>query len=550
MDDAKNPFELNIENSNMLPIDQSLHAFMLQLNEGRAEKDQLTAKLVCNALGAVPKESDQAAPEDSIYQDVFKNKYDNEDRSGRHTYPIPIFWETQDLFRAICKGRKQNRKLKNEPLAKASLEFLIDDLKKRNPTTVGERYQDFQLLKDEYIRSRLIEDAGGEIRTRLGLIHGLVIPRSANQALKRMKLAFPVLDELIIRLLQEESVGNEDGSECASPLKSLQEYYARLLECRPKPVLPDPNSLAFKVTFQPTAQPELTKDLVERLKKLGSHPDDTDKLKETQKAKRAKKAQEAQEAFGQYLRRRSGEMDPEGAKTADEFAFEYAGLMQYIQRSESWSSTQKLIRKELYTYIRNLCSDAVNLDYVPYDYASYEETDASTAFIRELCRHAHNQIRAAVHHPLRLIQESAYLAYFYPVAAAKDPDTAAQFAQALGTLLAPQLLGWENGFSQEIDRLKNHCVQSLPKAPNELTPGGVASHQRHVVKKLYEDTALFRKELKILRSPGMTWIQCVQQKTVLLLWGVRAVAVDIADTAEEEMRQQYECLQEWYQKKI
>lgn len=63
-------------------------------------------------------------------------------------------------------------------------------------------------------------------------------------------------------------------------------------------------------------------------------------------------------------------------------------------------------------------------------------------------------------------------------------------------------------------------------------------------------TALFRKELKILRSPGMTWIQCVQQKTVLLLWGVRAVAVNIADTAEEEMRQQYECLQEWYQKKI
>ena len=136
------------------------------------------------------------------------------------------------------------------------------------------------------------------------------------------------------------------------------------------------------------------------------------------------------------------------------------------------------------------------------------------------------------------------------MAAAKDPDTAAQFAQALGTLLAPQLLGWENGFSQEIDRLKNHCVQSLPKAPNELTPGFVASHQRHVVKKLYEDTALFRKELKILRSPGMTWIQCVQQKTVLLLWGVRAVAVNIADTAEEEMRQQYECLQEWYQKKI
>ena len=136
MDDAKNPFELNIENSNMLPIDQSLHAFMLQLNEGRAEKDQLTAKLVCNALGAVPKESDQAAPEDSIYQDVFKNKYDYEDESGRHTYPIPIFWETQDLFRAICKGRKQNRKLKDEPLAKAALEFLIDDLKKRNPTTV------------------------------------------------------------------------------------------------------------------------------------------------------------------------------------------------------------------------------------------------------------------------------------------------------------------------------------------------------------------------------------------------------------------------------
>ena len=79
MDDAKNPFELNMENSNMLPIDQSLHAFMLQLNEGRAEKDQLTAKLVCNALGAVPKESDQAAPEDSIYQDVFKNKYDYEE---------------------------------------------------------------------------------------------------------------------------------------------------------------------------------------------------------------------------------------------------------------------------------------------------------------------------------------------------------------------------------------------------------------------------------------------------------------------------------------
>lgn len=43
---------------------------------------------------------------------------------------------------------------------------------------------------------------------------------------------------------------------------------------------------------------------------------------------------------------------------------------------------------------------------------------------------------------------------------------------------------------------------------------------------------------------------CAAENGAASVGGVRAVAVNIADTAEEEMRQQYECLQEWYQKKI
>ena len=448
-----------------------------------------------------------------------------------------IFWEGKELLKAICIGRSQNSTRRGESLAEATIEILTDQLKRRVPNQIADRYQDFQLLKEPYVQGKLVADIGEKLERRLRIIDWLTSRQPVEVALKTMPLAFPVLDELIIRILQEynQATADQPGEaeetreqDPAGPLDCVQSYYKRLMEPRPAINPADSNLFKYRVVFQLNGCQDIAKDLKQCFDQIGKNKNDTKKALQ----------ENAENLYGQYLKGKAEELDPESTANVIEFSEKYADLANYIQNTASWGETQRQIEEELYRYIRDLFSDAENRNFVPYDYSFFRENNASTAFIKELCRHVHNRIRAEIHTALRLIQESAYLAYFYPIAATWNPE----IQDAIGALLKPQLQEMMGEMDQEVANLKKK-LQGIAEHDGQRVS---AQYEQDIMAKLGVAQTQYELERGILQRKASTSILDIQQKTVRLLRTARMVAVSIADQAIEEMRQQFFSLDELF----
>jgi len=86
--------------------------------------------------------------------------------------------------------------------------------------------------------------------------------------------------------------------------------------------------------------------------------------------------------------------------------------------------------------------DAYNRNYVPYDFSDYTQDRAGSAFISDLCKNAHNQIRAALHGPLQLLTEHAYLQYFLPEIRVFPSEKSKEVLLQISLLLEKQLSSW------------------------------------------------------------------------------------------------------------
>ena len=537
-DDVKGAYCIEIESPYMLPVDKSIHGMMQELRAEELQDKRVTPKLAVGALESIPVSGKEQFGNPSIYEALDQIRFQNGSESGKgSTSPIPVFWEVKELLKAICIGRSQNSTRRGESLAEATIEILTDQLKRRVPNQIADRYQDFQLLKEPYVQGKLVADIGEKLERRLRIIDWLTSRQPVEVALKTMPLAFPVLDELIIRILQEynQATADQPGEaeetreqDPAGPLDCVQSYYKRLMEPRPAINPADSNLFKYRVVFQLNGCQDIAKDLKQCFDQIGKNKNDTKKALQ----------ENAENLYGQYLKGKAEELDPESTANVIEFSEKYADLANYIQNTASWGETQRQIEEELYRYIRDLFSDAENRNFVPYDYSFFRENNASTAFIKELCRHVHNRIRAEIHTALRLIQESAYLAYFYPIAATWNPE----IQDAIGALLKPQLQEMMGEMDQEVANLKKK-LQGIAEHDGQRVS---AQYEQDIMAKLGVAQTQYELERGILQRKASTSILDIQQKTVRLLRTARMVAVSIADQAIEEMRQQFFSLDELF----
>lgn len=539
MDDVvKGAYCIEIESPYMLPVDKSIHGMIQELRAEELQDKRVTPKLAVGALESIPVSGKEQFGNPSIYEIHDQIRFQNGSESGKgSTSPIPVFWEVKELLKAICIGRSQDSTRRGESLAEVTIEILTDQLKRRVPNQIADRYQDFQLLKESYVQRKLVADIGEELEQRLRIIDWLTSRQPVDVALNTMPLAFPVLDELIIRILQEYNKENADQTgeaeetreqDPAGSLDCVQSYYKRLMEPRPAINPVDSNLFKYRVVFQLNGCQDIAKDLKQCFDHIGKNKKDSEKALQ----------ENAENLYGQYLKRKAEELDPESTANVIEFSEKYADLANYIQNTASWEETQRQIEEELYHYIRDLFSDVENRNFVPYDYSFFRENNASTAFIKELCRHVHNRIRAEIHTALRLIQKSAYLAYFYPIAATWNPE----IHDAIGALLKPQLQEMMGEMDQEVANLKKK-LQDITEDDGQRAS---AQYEQDIMAKLGVAQTQYEQERDILQRQDSTSILDIQQKTIRLLRTARMVAVSIADQAIEEMRQQFLYLDELF----
>ena len=85
-------------------------------------------------------------------------------------------------------ARKKDRRLKGDALAKETLSILVENMKKHDPAELGKKYTELQLLKEEYVRAKLIQNYQEELQQRLDVVWMMTLEQPANVAVETMPL--------------------------------------------------------------------------------------------------------------------------------------------------------------------------------------------------------------------------------------------------------------------------------------------------------------------------------------------------------------------------
>ena len=395
-------FSIDVGPQHQLPIDKSLNSFCSELGADYkdCEGPPPTRKLLQGALSALP--FDGKPIEDSrktLYDKLLENRYDDINYN-RNTTPCAVYWECQDLIKAICKARHDNQTLRDLLLAKEALDILIDDIKHRPINDLTVSYARFQLLQEPYVRSRLIESFSDSLTSRMGLIYSLAAMQTDNVAIENMPKALMAFDSLIVDLLETATLPQP----FLSPMRALCSYYNRLEMARPK-VERDTNIIKFEVTDPSFPLEELRDHLTQLLQITEGHK---------KGSANQQLLQETEQLFEQYLRARIEVEFPKEFEEVKTFVEKYSKLSNYVFSDYDWNDIEAELRKKLFERINAAFKEAEELHYT-LDY--YLETLASdsvtTAFISTQCKITCDYIIKLLYHPLRLLQEHACFCKYY-----------------------------------------------------------------------------------------------------------------------------------------
>lgn len=395
-------FSVNVGTCHQLPVDMSLNSFCKSLASDYAGTPP-SRKLIRGAFSSLAfdgKESDCST--DTLYDRLLKCTYsDGRNENAHNTYPHAIFWETQDLLRAVCKARRTSRTLRDEPLAEKTLDILLERLKNLPPQDLASQYTDYQLLREEYIRFKLVENLSPEIIKRLDTIFRLTVHQTDKTALKTMPIAFEHLDALIVELLRQKGI-SRTRPDLPPSIDVFCSYYNRLVDERPRIMNQDQIHEAF--TFELQGNPHLMKELKDTF-------DPPQKPKEQGSKTQKPDAEKMTALFEQYLQKRAEITDSKSKPLIKKFVKSYSELKTYVETQDTWEAIEASLREELHAYLKALFDDITKGDYIPYDYSTHQSSSAASAYMNPLCKNAHNRIGAELHLPLRLLQQQTYYAH-------------------------------------------------------------------------------------------------------------------------------------------
>lgn len=392
-------FSVNVGTRHQLPVDMSLNSFCKSLANDYAGTPP-SRKLIRGAFSSLAfdgQESDCST--DTLYDRLLKCTYfETHNENAHNTYPHAIFWETQGLLRAVCKARRTSRTLRDEPLAQKTLDILLNRLKELPPQDLASQYADYQLLREEYIRFKLVEDLSPEIIKRLDTIFRLTALQAEKTALKTMPLAFAHLDALIVELLRQKGISHTQP-DLPNPIDVFCSYYNRLVDGRPS--INNQNHTNEAFTFE-------LKENAPLMKALKDAFDPPQKPNEHDSENQKPDIKKMTVLFEQYLQKRAETTDSKSKPLIKNFVKSYSELKAYVETQDSWKTIEASLREELHTYIKAMFDDITKADYIPYDYSTHQANSAASAYMNPLCKNVHNRIGAELHLPLKLLQQQTY----------------------------------------------------------------------------------------------------------------------------------------------
>lgn len=514
-------FSVEVGNWHQLPIDSSLSQLEQDLKLESPTGKGPSRKQIRSALMDIS--VDGPAGEDSpLYSQLTRTQHD-ETRVSTDTHPVAIYHEIEDLTKAVARARYQNRNIKGEQLAEKALEALVDSLYERS---AFDSYTTLQALKEPHVRNMFVQKFHSEIKYRLDAIWSLTVNQSADIAAQNMRTAFPALDALVLILL-----GNSSSAEAHGPsswTETFRSIYKNLMSARPK--IQESNQDEYgiapdQIKFELAGHPDLLVNLQKRLN-VSRKSVPSEKLKTD---------------YERYLCVCAESSDPQAFKLVHTFLQEYSALSSYICHEDEWEDLQPQVYEELCQYVRELFQDVDHADLVPYNYTEYSSKTANAAFISTLCKHAHDQIRAAIHQPLRLLLAVTYLHYFHL-------DDAPDLAICVFNL-TPQLDAWSQDAEGELEHLvKEHAELPLSSCISTLDiPEFVQAYNR-CAPSVFQVPPLSEKQLAVIRDSSRipSTMETLCSTAFFLRLESQLVASSLIEKCIEEISQQYKALRAAY----
>lgn len=400
-----------------LPIDSSLN--QLKKHSG------MSRTVICTAMERLEpgKEFDQ----DSLYYKVRTGRLSEQEKEKRdyNTKASALFWEIEELVRALTAARLHNPRAEGDALARETFRELANGLTGKNPDSL--RYPDYYSLRYESIRASMFEDFWPEISARMFLITDLLTRQLPPELEANLRTALPVLDDLIIQLAVQRS--DEEFKPQQADVSIIKALYEDLMKLRK-----EITTSAYgdrKINFD-RAQPE------KEIKEL------VDVMKQYKKTLGPAELDAFEANYDKFL----CVNDPviQGyIPDAREFMQRYSELHTYIKGEPKEYEVQ--VREELQKYVQRLFEDLLHFDDVPYSYDEYHSHSAQTAFLSNRLRNAHEQIRAAIHAPLYHLRMYNTLFHFGAVITKNGEKLTASLLQDLNKLAQdfPQLPLYHSG---------------------------------------------------------------------------------------------------------
>lgn len=401
-----------------LPIDSSFNKL--------EESSGMSRTVICTAMERL--EPGKKRDKDSFYYQVRTGRLSEQEKTQKdyNTKASALFWEIEELVRAMAAARLNTPKAEGDVLAQETFRELSHGLVRKKPDTI--RYPDYYSLRSDNIKTFMFEEFWPEIHARLVFLSDLLTNQSPKDLDTNLRAALPVLDALIIQLVTQPSETNRSDSQPVD-VSTIKSLYKDLLKFRTGITRLGPGGRQIDFgQMQPENEIKELVDIMIKPRKTLT-PAELDAFE-----KKYDKILCTNDPVIQDL-----------IPDAREFMQRYSELHTYIKGEPREFEAQ--VRKELQAYVHGIFEDLRHCDEVPYSYDTYRSDFVQAAFLSSRLKNAHEQIRAAIHVPLYHLRMYNTLDYYGAKVTKNGEKLTEALLQDLNTLAEtfPQLPLYHSG---------------------------------------------------------------------------------------------------------
>ena len=325
-----------------------------------------------------------------MYQHLFRQHVDSENSNRpSDTRAASIDWEVEPLVKAAARARSTKKRLRGNDLIERTFDILINDISAMSNEDIQKDVRTAAILQSNIVKFYLIYGYYPQIMARLNLIWQATLCQPPEISSKNMRYAIPVLDQLLIDLLQEMKPSISVPTIGSS---AIEDVYTNLESIRPRCEgnrANDDKVFYFEVNDHSDA-------LKERLNRMPP--------KASKEELNALKA-----VYNAYLSEQHSEL----FETVQKFKDSYLDIRSYLQKGEPDDTLRQKVEGELKQYVCDIFEDINKLESIPYTYSKYTSDYSSGAFITESTKRAHDQIWIALNESFRLLKLNVFIKGFH-----------------------------------------------------------------------------------------------------------------------------------------